>query len=145
MSAKIEIVIDRLEDVLCVPLQAVASRKKLKLCYLVTPRGLEARPVETGQFNDSFIEIKAGLSEGDVVSLLPPRLDEEREDGKRKKRGDKDGKQRPPDDARPERPARGTRPKADPPAERQPRQGAGAPPARGQGAAPRKRPSEKGQ
>ena len=87
MSAKIEIVIDRLKDVLCVPLQAVASRKKLKLCYLVTPNGLDARPVETGQFNDSFIEIKAGLSEGDVVSLLPPRLDEEREDGKRKKRG----------------------------------------------------------
>lgn len=77
MSAKIEIVIDELKDVLCVPLQAVASRNRSKICYLVTPAGLEARPVETGQFNDSFVEIKSGLAAGDVVSLIPPRFTEE--------------------------------------------------------------------
>ena len=76
MSAKVEIVIDRLSDVLAVPLQAVASRWGEKLCYVVTPDGLEARPVETGQFNDSYIEIRAGLAEGEVISLVPPRFDD---------------------------------------------------------------------
>ncbi|MBT3200830.1 MAG: HlyD family efflux transporter periplasmic adaptor subunit [Phycisphaerales bacterium] len=74
MSAKMEIVIDELEDVLCVPLQAVANMNGAKMCYLVTPAGLEGRVVETGQYNDSFVEITGGLSEGDVVSLIPPRL-----------------------------------------------------------------------
>jgi len=80
MSAKIEIVIDELDDVLCVPLQSVASRNGSKTCYLVTPSGLEERFVETGQYNDSFVEIKSGLSEGEVVSLIPPRLDEVMDD-----------------------------------------------------------------
>ena len=79
MSAKVEIIIDRLKDVLCVPIQAVASRWGEKLCYVVTPSGLEARPVETGQFNASFIEIKAGLSEGEVISLVPPQFEDEDE------------------------------------------------------------------
>jgi len=77
MSAKIEIMIDELTDVLCVPLQAVATRNGTKVCYLVTSAGLEARPVETGQFNDNFIEIKSGLSVGDVISLVPPRFAQE--------------------------------------------------------------------
>jgi len=54
----------------------VASRWSEKLCYVVTPDGLEARPVETGQFNDSYIEIRAGLAEGEVISLVPPRFDD---------------------------------------------------------------------
>ena len=80
MSAKIEIVIDELDDVLCVPLQAVASRNGSKMCYVVTNMGLEARPVETGQFNDSFVEIKSGLTAGEVVSLIPPRFADESEE-----------------------------------------------------------------
>jgi HlyD family secretion protein len=76
MSAKIEIVIDELKDVLCVPLQSVASTNGTKTCYLVTSSGLEERVVETGQYNDSFVEITSGLSVGEVVSLIPPRLDE---------------------------------------------------------------------
>jgi len=74
MSAKIEIVIDQLKDVLCVPLQAVASQNGTKFCYVAGPAGLEARTVETGQFNDSFVEIRSGLAAGEVVSLIPPRL-----------------------------------------------------------------------
>ena len=97
MSAKIEIVIDELEDVLCVPLQAVASLNRSKMCYLVTLAGLEARPVETGQFNDSFVEIKSGLAAGDVVSLIPPRFADEADDGQKEKK--------PPTADRPARPA----------------------------------------
>jgi len=80
MSARIEIVIDELKDVICVPLQAVASQGKVKMCYVVTPAGIEAKPVETGQFNDSFVEITSGLNEGDVVSLVPPRFNDDADD-----------------------------------------------------------------
>jgi HlyD family secretion protein len=105
MSAKVEIIIDRLKNVLCVPIQAVASRWGEKLCYVVTPSGLEARPVETGQFNASFIEIKAGLSEGEVISLVPPQFededepqeDEEDPDARRPEPDDRDPDQRDPD------------------------------------------------
>jgi HlyD family secretion protein len=88
MSAKMEIVIDELEDVLCVPLQAVANMNGSKMCYLVTPAGLEGKVVETGQYNDSFVEITSGLSEGEVVSLIPPRLGEAVDD-----KDDKDDKE----------------------------------------------------
>ncbi len=76
MSAKVEVVIDELHDVLCVPVQAVASQGKQKFCYIVNQGKLEARLVEVGQFNDTFIEIKKGLREGDVISLTPPRYQE---------------------------------------------------------------------
>ena len=77
MSAKVEIIIDYLPNVLCVPVQAVASRGKQKFCYVVTGGEMEARPVEVGQFNDTFIEVKTGLKAGDVISLVPPRYSDQ--------------------------------------------------------------------
>jgi multidrug efflux pump subunit AcrA (membrane-fusion protein) len=76
MTAKVEIIIDELEDVISVPIQAVVNREGKKLCYI--ERGLDPSPreVETGAFNDSFVEIKSGLSEGDAVLLNPPRIKE---------------------------------------------------------------------
>jgi len=75
MSAKADIAVDQLDDVLYVPIQAVVSEGGRRRCYVVNGRGLEPRDVEVGQFNDSFIEIKGGLSEGDMVSLRPPGRD----------------------------------------------------------------------
>jgi len=36
----------------------------------------EQREVETGLFNDNFVEIKSGLTEGEQVMLNPPRWTE---------------------------------------------------------------------
>lgn len=72
MSAKAEILVDELPDVVHVPIQAVVPQGGKRLCYVVLGRDLEPREVEVGQFNDSFIEIKSGLSEGELVSLRPP-------------------------------------------------------------------------
>jgi len=107
MSAKIEIVIDELKDVLCVPLQAVASQNRQKMCYRVTDAGLEARPVETGQFNDSFVEIQSGLAAGDVISLVPPRFTDKEEEAAQEKPGDRPDnrpEQTDPDEEDPDRP-----------------------------------------
>lgn len=85
MSAKVEIIIRELQNVLCVPVQAVVNREGYKACYLVTDTGLKVQKVKTGAFNDSLIEIIEGLSEQDTISLIPPSLIEQSETKKRPK------------------------------------------------------------
>jgi HlyD family secretion protein len=70
MSAKVEILVKRLDDVLYVPIQAVSPLEGKHVCQLA---GLKAsrREVEIGDFNDEFIEIKSGLTEGERVLLRP--------------------------------------------------------------------------
>ena len=72
MSAKVEILVNRLENVLYVPVQAVLPAERGHVCYVLNGRKPERRPVEIGEFNDEFIEIKNGLSAGERVLLRPP-------------------------------------------------------------------------
>lgn len=72
MSAKVEILVNRLENVLYVPVQAVQPAEKGHICYVLQGRKPRARPVQIGEFNDEFIEIKSGLKEGELVLLRPP-------------------------------------------------------------------------
>ncbi len=76
MTAKVEVIIDELQDVLSVPIQAVVTHEGTKLCYVMTDSGPEKREVETGAFNNDFVEIKSGLAEGEKVLLNPPRITE---------------------------------------------------------------------
>jgi HlyD family secretion protein len=76
MTAKAEIIIDELHDVLSVPIQSVINVEGKKICFVATGKGTQRREVETGAFNDSFVEIKSGLAEGEKVMLNPPRLTE---------------------------------------------------------------------
>jgi RND family efflux transporter MFP subunit len=71
MSAKIEIMVDRLDDVVYVPIQAITPIEGKRVCYVLNGKP-EAREVEVGQFNDEFIEIKKGMKEGEKVLLRPP-------------------------------------------------------------------------
>ncbi len=80
MSAKVEIMVSRLENVVYAPMQAVSAYQGKQVCYLQGGRG-ERHFVEVGEFNDEFIEIKNGLKEGDRVQLTPleaPASDESR-------------------------------------------------------------------
>lgn len=74
MSAQITIHVDTLKDVIYVPIQAVTARGDNRIVRVVSPAGVETRIVETGRFNDKFIEIKSGLEEGDVVQLVAPQI-----------------------------------------------------------------------
>ena len=72
VSARAEIIITNLEDVLTVPIQCVTTVKGKQVCYvkaLGSPKPVE---VEIGLFNNNFIEIKSGLNPGDRVLLAPP-------------------------------------------------------------------------
>jgi HlyD family secretion protein len=74
MSAKVEIIVAQLQDVLSVPVQSVANRQGQKLCYVRTSAGVQSIPVVTGAFNETFVQITEGLTEGQKVMLNPPRL-----------------------------------------------------------------------
>ena len=72
MGAKAEIMIQTLPKVLAVPLQAVTAVNGSRFCYMREGGKTVPRLVQTGEFNDNFIEIQSGLSDGDVVLLHRP-------------------------------------------------------------------------
>jgi multidrug efflux pump subunit AcrA (membrane-fusion protein) len=47
------------------------------------------REVETGLFNDNFVEIKSGLAEGEKVLLNPPRVSESKVTGEKEQKAEK--------------------------------------------------------
>jgi HlyD family secretion protein len=78
VSARAEIVITNLTDVLTVPVQAVTTLKGKPVVYLAGARPT-AVPVQVGLFNTRYIHIAEGLNEGARVLLSPP-LDTEASD-----------------------------------------------------------------
>lgn len=72
ISAKAEITIEHLKDVIAVPLQALKSEQGQLYCFIKKVGGDVKVPVEVGLMNNSFVEIKSGLSEGDEVLLTQP-------------------------------------------------------------------------
>jgi len=73
MSAEVEILVDKLEDVIYVPLQAVTYWDDERVVYVDNFGNPERREVKVGTFSDSFIEITSGLRVGEEVLLLPPQ------------------------------------------------------------------------
>lgn len=78
MSAKVEILVDHLDDVVYVPVQAITPIDDRQYCYVMGSFGLDRREVQVGEFNDEFIEVKKGLKQGDEVLLRPPEPSEEK-------------------------------------------------------------------
>ena len=72
MSAKVEILVNKLNDVVYIPVQAVSPDDGKLVCYVAGAFKPERREVEAGDFNDEFIEIKKGLKEGERVLLRLP-------------------------------------------------------------------------
>jgi HlyD family secretion protein len=89
MSAKVEIVIEELKNVISVPVQTVVNRNGKKVCYVMGSKEPKPREVETGLFNDNFVEIKSGLAEGEKVLLNPPRASESEATGEKEKKAEK--------------------------------------------------------
>lgn len=73
MSAEVGILVDRLEDAIYVPLQAVSSYNDKRVVYVSRAGRTERREVEVGAFSESFIQIVSGLSAGEQVLLLAPQ------------------------------------------------------------------------
>lgn len=72
MSAQTEILVEELDDVVYIPLQAVHGERDDQIVYVQTPAGAERRVVKTGIYNDDFIQIIEGVKEGEHVFLRMP-------------------------------------------------------------------------
>ena len=76
MNAKVEIIVDQLADVIYVPVQSVEVEQDQHFCYISNSGTLERREINTGLFNDEFIEVRDGLKGGEAVALSLPKKSE---------------------------------------------------------------------
>ena len=63
-----------MHDVIIVLIQVVANRQGKKVCCVATPQGPKQREVQTGPFNDIYVQITSGPQLSEEVLLNPPRL-----------------------------------------------------------------------
>ena len=81
-SANAEIVLERAENVLTIPESALEFDDEGTAVYVKTPEGkYEKRTIETGLSDGLNIEVKSGLTEGDVVR--GPKIIEEKKEEKK--------------------------------------------------------------
>lgn len=73
MSASARIIVDRIEDVVKVPLEAVFEKKGRTVVYLDNK---DEAPVTVGRRNDMEIQILDGLEGDETICLVDPTLDE---------------------------------------------------------------------
>lgn len=71
LTAEVEILVDRAENVLQAPIQAIIERGGRHFAYVAGTEQAERREVKVGRTNDIVMEIKDGLNEGDAVVLNP--------------------------------------------------------------------------
>lgn len=70
MSATCEIIIERVENVVAVPLEAIQTSDDGSYVIVVNSDGTQANTtVETGISNDAYIEIKSGITVGTSVQM----------------------------------------------------------------------------
>lgn len=81
LTSAVEILVANLSNVLSVPVQSIVEKKGQYFCWVSGPGGIEKREVQLGMSNNTRIEVKQGISDGELV-LLNPRLSiaEARED-----------------------------------------------------------------
>ena len=130
MSAEVEVIMARHENVLKIPVGAVVETETEQLCWIQTAEGTRRCVLELGDSNDVFIVVKKGVKEGDRVVLNPVAYIKEAQQEVIKTPSDdeksgldsphseatyekkKAGSNKPADDAKPTKP---TKPKADKP------------------------------
>jgi multidrug efflux pump subunit AcrA (membrane-fusion protein) len=71
MNAEVRIFVERLSDALQVPVQALCEVKGHYFCLVHSGERFETREVQVGSSNDTYMTIKSGLQEGEVVVLNP--------------------------------------------------------------------------
>jgi multidrug resistance efflux pump len=79
MNAEVTILVDRKENVLSVPVQAILEYSGKDHVAVRMPNGFERREVDLGATNDRFVEITKGVTAGMVVAMNPISLMSEAE------------------------------------------------------------------
>ena len=71
MTAKCEIVVQKLTDVLMIPLASVVELRGEYLCWVATDDGAERRVLRVGTTNEQVVEVKDGVRQGERVVVNP--------------------------------------------------------------------------
>jgi HlyD family secretion protein len=72
MTARVEILVSELENVLSVPVEAIVRYdNKDHVAVKTSVDGFEWREVDLGQTNDRFVEVKQGIKGGEIVVVKP--------------------------------------------------------------------------
>ena len=71
MSADVEVIVSRKDNVLIIPSQAIMEKNDAKYVYVGNGNKAVLRKISTGQFNWTFTEVTEGLQEGDIVITNP--------------------------------------------------------------------------
>lgn len=90
MTAVADIHVDLLKDVITVPVQAIVQIGDESWCYVNAGSNVERRPVEVGQSNDKFVEIKSGLTVDEQIVLNTGAIMDESSDSASKASGNGD-------------------------------------------------------
>jgi multidrug efflux pump subunit AcrA (membrane-fusion protein) len=101
MSAEVEVIIERYEEVLTIPVAAVVETDQGSLCWVKTADGIRRRSLKLGDTNDIYTIVEAGLAEGDEVMLNPLPFAEEEQIQVRKSRDEAKQPESPGPDAKP--------------------------------------------
>jgi HlyD family secretion protein len=67
MSASVEFDTGRVPDALVIPVEAVSVVDRRQSCYVIGSNGLEHRAIKTRNATTDFVEVTAGLNEGERV------------------------------------------------------------------------------
>ncbi len=71
LTATTEVLVERRDDVLQIPVQANITFGSKQFVFVVMGKKVELRPIKVGKTNSNFIEILDGLVEGDGVVMNP--------------------------------------------------------------------------
>ena len=80
MSAEVEVIIARHENVLLLPVAAAVEQEEELFCWGKTTGQPQRRALKLGASNDKFTVVESGLKEGDEVILNPLAFIEEGQD-----------------------------------------------------------------
>ncbi|MCK4905578.1 efflux RND transporter periplasmic adaptor subunit [bacterium] len=77
LSAEVEITIEKLANVLVVPLVVISAREGKSACAVLRGSRIEIRELELGSSSEDMVEVKSGLKEGEIVVIFPGEMGEQ--------------------------------------------------------------------
>lgn len=70
MTVSCRIIVDRIEDAVFVPIEAVFKEGAEEFVYIKSGSGFKKKAIKTGIANNDFTYVEDGLTKGDLVSLI---------------------------------------------------------------------------
>ena len=81
MTVSTKIIVDKVPDVLYIPLEAIMKDQGKEFVYLKSGATFKKCPVSVGMANNDYIIVQEGLAEGDEVALSDPFKTTEQKEG----------------------------------------------------------------